>query len=202
MVDMTRNKEEQESFITNINKDNDSLVVSYASGNETTERFSLHNMNYYRGKMEEQANMYVGKYLDKLSIKSFSIYVARVSSIILGLFSLFLSYNIDIHIIMKILLTILVALLEFGYYIYSDIKLDILYTQALEGMATEYYLNNIDDFKYKNPHTYEFGYIVPIEEISKMGLTEDWLKAASEKIKELISSGIEKEDISLSLSKK
>ena len=84
MVDMTRNKEEQESFITNINKDNDSLVVSYASGNETTERFSLHNMNYYRGKMEEQANMYVGKYLDKLSIKSFSIYVARVSGIILG----------------------------------------------------------------------------------------------------------------------
>lgn len=202
MIDMVMDEKNKEYFITDIEYDDKVLKVTRADGTVTTEPFSYHNLGFYRTKMIENARLNINPFMDDLSKDSFFTFVKRYAAIIGGVVSLFFLYNVDIHVIMKIILTILIGLGELGYYIYNEIYLSIIGKQVIEGLATEYYLNNLGKFNYFDRENYTDGYIVPPEDIAKYGLTQDTLEQVLQGIEEFKEQGFEPEEMTLSYKRK
>lgn len=198
MIDMAMDEEKKEYFITEIEHDTEKITVTRADGNSTTEPFSSHNLGFYRSAMIDNAKENIGPYMDDLSKDSFFTYVKRYVAIIGGIVGLYFLYNVDIHIIIKIVITILILLGEVGYYLYNELYLNILGNEVMECLATEYYLNNIDKFRYFDKDSYTDGYIVPPEDISKYGLTQDMLKQIEEGIEQFKKQGFKPEEMVLS----
>ena len=110
----------------------------------------------------------------------FFTFVKRYAAIIGGIVGLYFLYNFDIHIAMKIIITVLLLLGEVGYYLYNELYLHIVGGEVLECLATEYYINNLDTFTFYDRENYTDGFIVPPEDIGKYQLTKDMLELASD----------------------
>ena len=92
-----------------IYKDNE-IVLTFADGHEEVMGpYSLHNMNFYRYRVQRQFYEFYDKYMNEMALESFKVCVKKFGSVALSLAGLFFMYNFDIHIIIKILLTLGVA---------------------------------------------------------------------------------------------
>lgn len=69
--------------------------------------------------------------------------------------------------------------------------------EALEVLATEYYLKNLDHFRYYDNENGTDGFIVPPEDIGKYGLTKDMLEQIYNNINEFKKEGYEPKNMSL-----
>ena len=202
MIDMVMDEKNKEYFITNIEYDDKVLKVTRADGTVTTEPFSYHNLGFYRTKMIENARLNINPFMDDLSKDSFFTFVKRYAAIIGGIVGLYFLYNVDIHLIIKIILTILVVLGEAAYYLINQLYLILLSEQVSESLATEFYLKNISKFTYYDRENYTDGYIVPPEDIAKYGLTQDTLEQVLQGIEEFKEQGFEPEEMILSYKRK
>lgn len=198
MIDMTLDEKNKEYFITQIEHDDIEIKVTIADGNSTTEPYSGHNLGVYRNKMVENAKENIGPYMDDLGKDSFFTFVKRYAAIIGGVVGLYFLYNVDIHLIMKIIITILVLLGELGYYLYNELYLSIIGREVIECLATEYYIKNIDKFKYFDKEHYTDGFIVPPEDIGKYQLTQDVLEQVAQDIEQFREQGFAPEEMTLS----
>lgn len=198
MLDMTMEDKDKKYFITDIEHIDDILRVTRADGTVEEEIFSNHNLGVYRHRMIESAKDSINPFMDELSKDSFFTFVKRYAAIIGGIVSLFFLYNVDIHVIMKIILTILIVLGELGYYLYNQLYLMIIGDQVIECLATEYYLKNLNKFNYFDREHFTDGYIVPPEDISKYKLTQDSLEQIVQTIEDFKKQGFESDEISLS----
>ncbi len=198
MIDMTLDEKNKEYFITQIEHDDKEIKVTRADGNSTTEPYSGHNLGFYRNKMVENAKENIGPYMDDLGKDSFFTFVKRYAAIIGGVVGLYFLYNVDIHLIMKIIITILVLLGELGYYLYNELYLGIIGREVMECLATEYYIKNIDKFRYFDKEHYTDGFIVPPEDIGKYQLTQDVLEQVAQGIEQFREQGFEPEEMTLS----
>ncbi len=195
------NKEAEPYFITDIERKDDRLIITHADKSVEDSKYSDRNLGFYRHKMIDQARKYLPAFTIDLSKESFKVYVKRVGAIIGGILGMFLLYNIDIHTIMKIVLTILIILGELAYYIWNEIVLSVISDDCRETLATEYYLANLRDFQYYDQEKGIDGYIVPPEDISNHKLDNSQLKQMSETIKDFKSQGVDEKDISLTYKK-
>lgn len=202
MIDMVMDEKNREYFITNIEYDDKVLKVTRADGTVTTEPFSYHNLGFYRTKMIENAKLNINPFMDDLSKDSFFTFVKRYAAIIGGIVGLYFLYNVDIHLIIKIILTILVVFGEAAYYLINQLYLILLSEQVSESLATEFYLKNISKFTYYDRENYTDGYIVPPEDIAKYGLTQDTLEQVLQGIEEFKEQGFEPEEMILSYKRK
>ena len=202
MIDMVMDEKNKEYFITNIEYDDKVLKVTRADGTVTTEPFSYHNLGFYRTKMIENAKLNINPFMDDLSKDSFFTFVKRYAAIIGGIVGLYFLYNVDIHLIIKIILTILVVLGEAAYYLINQLYLILLSEQVSESLATEFYLKNISKFTYYDRDNYTDGYIVPPEDIGKYRLTQDTLEQILQGIEEFKEQGFEPEEMILSYKRK
>lgn len=198
MLDMVMDDKNKEYFITDINHDEKILEVTRADGTTSSETFSYHNLGFYRSRMIENAKEYIGPYMDDLSKDSFFTFVKRYAAIIGGLVGLYFLYNMDVHIIMKIIITVLAVLGELAYYFINELYLTIIGGEVLECLATEYYIKNLDTFSYYDKEHYTDGYIIPPEDIGKYQLTKDILEQLLQGIKQFKENGFESHEISLS----
>lgn len=198
MIDMVMDEKNREYFITDIEFDDKVLKVTRADGSVSTEPFSYHNLGFYRTKMIENAKLNINPFMDDLSKDSFFTFVKRYAAIIGGIVGLYFLYNVDIHLIMKIILTILVVLGEAAYYLINQLYLILLSEQVSESLATEFYLKNISKFTYYDRDNYTDGYIVPPEDIGKYRLTQDTLEQILQGIEEFKEQGFEPEEMILS----
>lgn len=198
MLNMSINEENEAYFITDILVCGDNMIIKRADGTVSEEKFSHHNLGFYRTQMIENAKENIGPYLDVLSKDSFFTFVKRYSAIILGVVSLYFLYNIDIHIIMKILITLIALIGEIGYFFLNEIYISIMGSEVIECLATEYYLKNIENFRFFDQENYTDGYIVPPEDISRYHLTCEMLEQICQGIKDFKSEGILSQDIQLS----
>lgn len=148
--------------------------------------------------MVENAKENIGPYMDDLGKDSFFTFVKRYAAIIGGVVGLYFLYNVDIHLIMKIIITILVLLGELGYYLYNELYLSIIGREVIECLATEYYIKNIDKFKYFDKEHYTDGFIVPPEDIGKYQLTQDVLEQVAQDIEQFREQGFAPEEMTLS----
>ena len=197
MIDLTMEENDKQYFITDIDYDDKEIKVTRADGSITTETFSSHNLGFYRNRMIENASDNIGPYMDDLSKDSFFTFVKKYSAFIGGIVGLFFLYNIDIHIIMKIIITLLVLITELGYYIYNELYLVVLGNEVLECLATEYYLNNLNAFKYFDNVNYTDGFIVPPEDIGKYRLSKDMLEQILQLINNYKKQGFEPSEMSM-----
>lgn len=202
MIDMVMDEKNREYFITDIEFDDKVLKVTRADGSVSTEPFSYHNLGFYRTKMIENAKLNINPFMDDLSKDSFFTFVKRYAAIIGGIVGLYFLYNVDIHLIMKIIITILVVLGEAAYYLINQLYLILLSEQVSESLATEFYLKNISKFTYYDRDNYTDGYIVPPEDIGKYRLTQDTLEQILQGIEEFKEQGFEPEEMILSYKRK
>lgn len=197
MLDFTKNEEDKKYFITNIEQKEGMLIVSRADGTVEKEKFSEHNLGFTRMKMVEQLKTYLGPYMDYISKESFTTYVKKYGSIIGGIVGLYFLYNVDIHIIMKILITALVLIGELGYFIYNEVILTVMWDIASECLAYDFYLKNIKEFMYFDKENYTDGFIVPPEDIANHHITVDMLEQILNNVREFKNQGFEDENISV-----
>lgn len=197
MIDMVMDEKDKQHFITDIDSNEKETVITYADGSTFTESFSLHNLGVWRTQMTDEASKYIGPYMDNVSKDSFFAFVKKYAAIILGVVGIFLLYNVDIHLVIKILLTILIVLVELMYQFYNFLYLTVLNSDVVELLATEYYLNNIEQFRYYDNENGTDGYIVPPEDIGKYGLSREMLEQIYASISKCKKDGFEPKGISL-----
>lgn len=197
MLDMTMDDKDKEYFITDIEYDDKVLKVTRADGSVSEEKFSEHNLGFYRLQMIKYAKENIEGYLDDIGKDSLLVFVKRYGAIIGGLVGLYFLYNVDIHLIIKIIITILILLGEMAYYVLNSLYLSVVNMEALEVLATEYYLKNLDHFRYYDNENGTDGFIVPPEDIGKYGLTKDMLEQIYNNINEFKKEGYEPKNMSL-----
>lgn len=188
MINMLFSDDKKE-FIRDIRIENDEIVLLMGDGSIKKEKFTVHNLQFYRLKMIQQAEDYLPNFLNRLSDESLKITIKKYLFIIGGIASMYLLYNIDIHIIMKIILSIIIILGEIGHFIYSECLLDILGNGVIEAFATKKYLECKNNFSYFDTKDGEEKFILPPEFIERFGLTEDDIIKADSQIEEFRKNG-------------
>lgn len=201
MLDMVMDDKNKEYFITDIEVGDGKLIITRADESVSEEPYSGHNLGFYRMQMVKGARDNIEPYLDDLGRDSFFTYVKRYAAIIGGIVGLYFLYNFDIHIAMKIIITVLLLLGEVGYYLYNELYLSVVGNEVLECLATEYYLKNLETFTYYDRENYTDGFIVPPEDIGKYQLTKDMLEQLAKGIKEARDNGSKLEDMKLTYKK-
>jgi hypothetical protein len=201
MLDMVMDEKNKKYFITDIEVRDGKIIITRADESVTEEPYSGHNLGFYRMQMVRNAKENINPYMDDLGKDSFLTFVKRYTAIIGGVASLYFLYNFDIHIAMKIIITVLAVLGEVGYYLYNELYLNIVGNEVLECLATEYYIDNLNIFSYYDKEHYTDGFIIPPEDIGKYGLTKDMLEQLATGIKEARDNGSEPEHMKLTYKK-
>ena len=201
MLDMVLDDNNKKYFITNIEVRDGKIIITRADETVSEEPYSGHNLGFYRTQMINYAKDNLNPYLDDLSKDSFFTYVKRYAAIIGGIVGLYFLYNFDIHIVIKILITILLTLGELAYYLYNELYLNVLGAEVIECLATEYYIKNLSTFTYYDKDNYTDGYIIPPEDIGKHELTKDMLEQLGAGIEEAKKNGSEPQDMKLTYKK-
>lgn len=194
-------KDKEQYFITDIEVKDDKIIITRADGSTEESKLTDRNLGFYRHKMIEQSQKYLPDFSDELGKESFKVYAKRVGAIVVGILGLFLLYNIDIHIVMRIILTVLIALGEIAYYLWNEIILSVMSDDCRETLATEYYLANLQDFRYYDPEKGADCYVLPPEDISRYKLDDKLLTQMSGTIKDFKSQGFEDGEIYLTYQK-
>ena len=201
MLDMVMDDKNKQYFITDIEVRDGKIIITRADESVTEEPYSAHNLGFYRMQMVRNAKENINPYMDDLGKDSFLTFVKRYAAIIGGIVGLYFLYNFDIHIAMKIIITVLLLLGEVGYYLYNELYLHIVGGEVLECLATEYYINNLDTFTFYDRENYTDGFIVPPEDIGKYQLTKDMLEQLAKGIDEAKEMGAEPEHMKLTYKK-
>lgn len=149
MRDITLNDKDKEGYVSNIEvNDNNEIIVHYASGKvENCGLFSQHNFEFYLGRMEKQFYEYKDSFLDYEGKLCLQLYAKRIISGIMALLSIWFSYNIDIHVLMKIFLFILIIITSFLNEVYLKSKLIVEDMKIGNVDAMDYFLKHKDEFK-------------------------------------------------------
>ncbi len=183
MLDMTFTKNDSQYFITDIEVKDGKIFITRADGTVSEEKFSEHNLGFYRMQMIKYADENINDFLDDLAKDSFMTFVKKYGAVILGVVSLYFLYNFDIHIIIKILITILIGLGEIAYYIVNKLYLILLNDQIIEAWTIESYLKNLNVLRYYDDEAFTDNYVIPPEEIGKSILNKEQLEKLVEGIK-------------------
>lgn len=149
MINMATNKEDAANFITNVsvNDDNTKFILTYGDGHiEYSDYVTDHNYNYYLNRLEQQFLSHKNNYIDFLSKIYMEVITKRFIVSISALLGLFLSYNIDINIVMKIIISILIIIFGLGYRFMQQIKL----------MALDNEFDSVKLMEYLQVHKEEF----------------------------------------------
>lgn len=191
MLDMVIDEKNKKHFITDIVVQEGKIIITRADESVSEEPYSEHNLGFYRMQMIKNAQDNIGPYMDDLGKDSFFAFVKRYAAIIGGVVGLYFLYNFDIHIAMKIIITILLLLGEVGYYLYNHLYLTVVGAEVLECLATEYYIKNLSTFTYYDKEHYTDGFIIPPEDIARYELTKDMLEKLAKGIEEARENGVD-----------
>ena len=107
MIPLSSNNQKEEYYIMDIKIEDEKLFIYYADGREECIPFSKHNLGVFRNRMVIQAKENIDSCLNKIAKESFGVYFKRFMTVIGLLVGLYFLYNLDIHVIMKIILALL-----------------------------------------------------------------------------------------------
>lgn len=195
MLDMCEYESEQPSFITDLKLEDNKIIVTFADGHTTEEAYSPHNFSYYRNRLVDQAEEYSDRMINSCGVDWIKTQVKRVAGLIGGIVGLYFLYNFDIHILMKIIITLLAIGGELALFIYTHLYLNVLEDDSLEAFAYQEYLHHLDNFRYYDKETGTTEYLVPIEEVSKRHMTQEFVKKLSLTISKMKQQGSKMEDM-------
>lgn len=186
MINMTLDEKDEEFFITDVNFLDDDIEVTYADGHKINVGFcNDHMREFYRLKLEKQARDFVAPFLEQAGKDSLVLYIKKYAPIVVSLIGLYFLYNIDIHIIMKIILSIVIAIINGINFLSTQYDLFVLSEYIGEAFSLEYYLNYLKDFTYFDEEVEKEVKALPIEEISKFNLSVETLEKIRNEVLEL-----------------
>lgn len=171
---MEERKNNSSYMIANLAYDKDKINVWYYDGREDEEPFSAHNLHFYRNRwMNQLKDVCSGE----LSL-AYDIQSKAIKHFLWGtlrhIVEFFLLYNLDIHIVMKVIILILIlgvqhkSLKELSSYLgVMDVPVRRLETLLM-------YINNASLFEYEG-NDEEFHYSVAIDDVVNKYLTFDMI---------------------------
>lgn len=184
MVNMTLYDEEESSYIIDIRKKDNEIVLTYADGHEDIMgSYSLHNMNFYRYRVQRQFYEFYDKYMDEMALESFKVCFKKFGGVILSLVGLFFMYNFDIHIIIKILLTLGVVAIDVFYYFLKHYDLLMIGQELNRVEALETYFQNSREFMIHNENENEDDYVLGVEDVWQNDLRKEEVLSILEDVK-------------------
>lgn len=198
MLDLSYDENDAKTYIVNIEHIEDKLVITYADEHKEEYPFSSHNLHYYRISMINNAKEHINPILNNYTKETLKTVIKKYASIILSIASLYFLYNLDIHIIIKIILTILIALGELRYFVIKMIYEMFLGMDIPELLATEEYLKDPHYFEYYSKSLEDYNYIFPLEDISKYELDLEQVIAAREEVQKAKESKQDLDTLKLS----
>ena len=187
MIDISKNEEESKYYVTDIKVNENEMIISYGDGREVHEKYTLHNLNFYRLRMIKQANEGIDYAYSVIAKDSFKIYAKRFLAMLAGI----------IGSVVTIIIIVLMLLGEGLYYFYNEIYLYLLSEDLDEVEALNYYLSNIDKFKYYDKDEGEDGYILPIEDLEKYHITKNMLEQIVFNVVKFREEGVDYKDMKL-----
>ena len=122
-------------------------------------------------------------FLAELIFLIFKVCVKKFGSVALSLAGLFFMYNFDIHIIIKILLTLGVAALEVFYYFVKHYDLLVIGQELNRVEALETYFNNSREFMVHNEDENEDDYVLGVEDVWQNDLRKEEVLSILEDVK-------------------
>lgn len=149
MLNMASSLEDKKNFICNFEflENENCYKVNYADGHsEKGACISPHNYECYLQKMEEQYYKNKESYLKRLGKVSLKKMRNIAISTLVTLGGFYLSFNMDIHVIVKILLVLLMAVVNFGVCLLEKYELILLDEYAQQVEIIDYYLNHKEEF--------------------------------------------------------
>lgn len=149
MIDLSLSKNEAKSYICNVEPDLEGTFfhINYADGHsEVGSCINQHNYECYLKRMEEQYYKYQEVYLKVIGKNACKKIINMATSTILTVASFYLLFNLDIHLAIKIILSILVSIGNLIFCFIEKYKLVIMdeYVQQVDIM--KYYLEHKDEF--------------------------------------------------------
>lgn len=166
MVNMTLNDEEEVNYIIDIRRDDENIFILYADGHEEKVGISsLHNFNVYRYKLHKQFYDYYDKFLDQAGFESLKLYFKKYVELAISAIGLYFMYECDIHIIMKILISLGVFAFDIIYYFNVEYDLLLLNRELNRAEAINVYLDNVKDFVIYNDDEKGEDFSLGIEEV-------------------------------------
>lgn len=157
MINMTYDKESASKFITNVgvNEDKSKFVLTYGDGHtEFSDCVTDHNYNFYLNRLEQQFLDHKESYCKFISGAYMNVLGKRFVGTMITIFGIFLTCEIDIHIAMKIILSILIVM---GGLFFR-------FVQQIQLMALDGEFDKVRLMEYLHKHKNEFyGKIVDEE---------------------------------------
>lgn len=202
MLDMTEYVEEQDDYVVDVSlTDDGNMVITYASGRVEKEKYSDHNYGFYQGKMVNQAIDYADPMINSLGIEWIKTQAVRYGLLLGGIVGLYFSYNVDIHIIIKIILTILILAGEAVNLFLTQLGLVSIEDDSIVAFAYKEYLKHLDNFKYYDKKSGAEKYIMPISDIDKHQLDSSSVIEIDRMVSQMKDMGSEPKDIRVNYSK-
>ena len=126
MMNMATTNEEASKFITNIGvtEDGKQFVLTFGDGHvEYSECVTEHNYNFYLNRLEKQFLDYKEKFGKAMGEFYISVITKRFIATFSSIIGIFLTCSVDIHIVMKIIISLLIIFGALVSRISCNIKL-------------------------------------------------------------------------------
>ena len=180
LLDMTADESEAADYIIDLDHTDEGILVTYLDGHQTLDKqYSEHNMNYWRRRIIDQINQNYDLYqegggqalLKILKSEIGSLLTPVIGGVIIHLVSkIFLQYNIDIHIAIKIILEALLILKAAFDTLYNHYLTSRIVKMLMESNRYKKYAELSRDFEYYNKEINDYSFAVPVEDVWKKNL--------------------------------
>lgn len=184
MVNMTLYDSEEDSYIIDIKVEDGHIKVYYADGHvDDVGKYSLHNLNFYRYRAERQYYEFYDKYMDQCGLESLKLYAKKYGSVAIDAISLYFLYNFDIHIVIKILISLAMIGINIFYYFLKHYDLLVLSQELDRVEALDLYFKNKKEFLVFNEDEKEDDYSLTCEDVWQNDLKKEEVSAILEDAK-------------------
>ncbi len=195
LLDMTVDEDEAPNYIIDLDHNDDNIVITYLDGHQNAdESYNEHNMNFWRRRVIEQINDYYDLYQEgggKAIIKVLlgelkSLLIPVAGGVVISLVSkLFLQYNIDIHIAIKIILESLLIIKAGIDTFYNHYIISRIVKLQMESNRFKKYADISKDLEYYDRVINDYCFAVPVEDVWKKNLQENQLEEIRDRVVEL-----------------
>ena len=186
LLDMTTEEGEEKDYIIDLEHNDEQIIITYADGHQEIDpSYNEHNMNVWRRRIINQIDNYYDLYQDgggKALLKVLkseigSLLTPVAGGIIISLVSkIFLQYNIDIHIAIKIIIEALLVLKAAFDTFYNHYITSRIVKMLMESNRYKKYADLSKDLEYYNKAINDFSFVVPVEDMWQHNMSENQLK--------------------------
>ena len=186
LLDMTVDEDDAASYIIDLAHQDQDLVVTYLDGHQVVDSpYNEHNMNVWRRRVIKQINDYYDLYQDGGGKALFKVLISEIGSlltpvaggIIISIVSkIFLQYNIDIHIAIKIIIEALLVLKAAYDTFYNHYITSRIVKMLMESNRYKKYADLSPDLEYYNKSTKDYSFVVPVEDMWQHNVSENQLE--------------------------